>query len=117
MVDMYSLFVNLAQKGYLEKIHLKGNKFSWIYKKEFSLTKEEIHNGIEDENFTLTHQLVEKIKNYIEKTYKQGDKILPNSSLIRLNCNSKSWRSYIIDCIILSITNPIQLRMTSTLMS
>ena len=72
--------MNLAQKKYLEKIRLKGNKYSWIYKKEFNLTKEEIHNGIEDENFTLTHQLVEKIKNYIEKTYKQGDKILPNSS-------------------------------------
>ncbi|MBQ8634675.1 GntR family transcriptional regulator [bacterium] len=72
--------MNLAQKNYLEKVRLKGNKYSWIYKKEFVLTKEEIHNGIEDENFTLTHQLVEKIKNYIEKTYKQGEKILPNSS-------------------------------------
>lgn len=68
----------LAQRGFLEKIHLKGNKYSWIYKKEFELTKEEILNGIEDEDFTLTHQLVEKIQRYIEKTYKQGDKILPN---------------------------------------
>lgn len=72
--------VHLAQNGYLEKVQLKGNKISWIYKKEFELTKEEIHNGIEEEDFTLTHQLVEKIQNYIEKTYKQGDKILPNSS-------------------------------------
>jgi DNA-binding GntR family transcriptional regulator len=72
--------VNLCQKGYLEKVHLKGNKYSWIYKKEFSLSNEEIKNGIEDENFTLTHQLVEKIKKYIEKTYKNGEKILPNSS-------------------------------------
>ncbi len=71
---------NLAQKGYLEKIHIKGNKYNWIYKKEFKLSKEEISKGIEDENFTLTHQLVDKIKNYIEKTYKQGDKILPNSA-------------------------------------
>ena len=73
--------INLAQKGYLEKIHLKGNKYSWIYRKEFNLTQEEINNGIKDENFTLTHQLVEKIQKYIEKTYKQGDKILPNSSI------------------------------------
>ena len=72
--------VNLCQKGYLEKVRLKGNKYSWIYKKEFSLSNEEIKNGIEDENFTLTHQLVEKIKKYIEKTYKNGEKILPNSS-------------------------------------
>ncbi len=70
--------VHLAQKGYLEKVHIKGNKYCWIYKKEFELTKEEIHNGIENEDFTLTHQLVEKIQNYIEKTYKQGEKILPN---------------------------------------
>ena len=70
--------VKLAQKGYLEKIHLKGNKYSWIYKKEFELSKEELLNGIEDEDFTLTHQLVDKIQKYIEKTYKQGDKILPN---------------------------------------
>ena len=72
--------VNLTQKGYLEKIRLKGNKYAWIYKKEFTLTQEEITNGLEDENFTLTHQLVNKIKKYIEKTYKQGEKILPNSS-------------------------------------
>ena len=37
-------------------------------------------NGIKDENFTLTHQLVDKIQNYIEKTYKQGDKIHPNAT-------------------------------------
>ena len=73
--------MNLVQKGYLEKIHLKGNKYSWIYKKEFTLSKEEITNGLVDENFTLTHQLVEKIQKYVEKTYKQGDKILSNSSL------------------------------------
>ena len=76
--------VNMTQKGYLEKVHIKGNKYSWIYKKEFSLTNEEIKNGIEDENFTLTHQLVEKIKKYIEKTYKNGEKILPNSSFSRM---------------------------------
>lgn len=76
--------INLAQKGYLEKVHLKGNKYSWIYKKEFKLTETEIKNGIEDENFTLTHQLVEKIQKYIEKTYKNGEKILPNSSISRM---------------------------------
>lgn len=70
--------LDLERDGYLEKIHLKGNKYSWIYKKEFHLTKEEISKGIEDEDFTLTHQLVDKIKCYIEKTYKQGEKILPN---------------------------------------
>ena len=75
---------NLAQQGYLEKIHQKGNKFSWIYKKEFKLTKEELTNGIEDEDFTLTHQLIEKIQNYIEKTYKQGEKILPNQAFSRM---------------------------------
>lgn len=72
--------MNLAQRGYLEKVRLKGNKYSWIYKKSFTLTQEEISNGLEDENFTLTHQLVEKIKNYVEKKYKHGEKILPNSS-------------------------------------
>lgn len=72
--------INLAQKGYLEKIQQKGNKHAWIYKKEFNLSQEEIDNGIKDENFTLTHQLIEKIKNYIEKKYKYGEKIPPNSS-------------------------------------
>ena len=76
--------VNLAQKGYLEKIQLKGNKHAWIYKKEFSLSQEEIVNGLEDENFSLTHQLVDKIQRYIEKTYKQGDKILPNMAFSRM---------------------------------
>lgn len=76
--------VNLAQQGYLEKIHLKGNKYSWIYKKEFTLSQVEISNGLVEEDFTLTHQLVEKIKNYIEKTYKHGDKILPNQAISRM---------------------------------
>lgn len=70
--------MNLAQQGYLEQIHIKGNKYSWIYKKKFDLTDDEKNNGLKDENFTLTHQLVKKIQEYIEKTYKQGDKILPN---------------------------------------
>lgn len=70
--------LSLAQDGYLNKIHLKGNKYSWIYNKEFYLTQEELSKGIQDEDFTLTHQLVDKIQNYIEKTYKQGEKILPN---------------------------------------
>ena len=73
--------INLAQKGYLEKVRLKGNKYSWIYKKEFNLTDVEIQNGLVDENFTLTHQLVERIQKYIEKTYKTGEKILPNSAI------------------------------------
>ena len=53
--------VNLVNKGYLKKISQRGNKFSWIYVKEFELTKDEIMNGINDEDFTLTHQLVDKI--------------------------------------------------------
>ena len=76
--------VNLSRMGYLEKKHLKGNKYTWIYKKEFSLTQEELLNGIQDEDFTLTHQLVKKIQAYIEKTYKQGDKILPNLAFSRM---------------------------------
>ncbi len=76
--------INLANKGYLKKISLRGNKFSWIYIKEFELTKEEIINGINDENFTLTHQLVDKIQKYIEKTYKTGEKILPNMAFSRM---------------------------------
>lgn len=76
--------VNLSRMGYLEKKHLKGNKYTWIYKKEFSLTQEELLNGIQDEDFTLTHQLVKKIQSYIEKTYKQGDKILPNLAFSRM---------------------------------
>ena len=71
---------NLAKKGYLEKKHFKGNKYIWFYKKEFELTKEEILNGINDDNYTLMHRLCGKIRDYIEKTYKQGEKILPNSA-------------------------------------
>ncbi len=69
---------DLAQKGYLQKKQLRGNKYTWIYKKEFFLTKDELMHGVNDENCTLTHQLVEKIKKYIERTYKIGDKIMPN---------------------------------------
>ncbi len=76
--------VNLANKGHLKKISQRGNKFSWIYIKEFELTKEEITNGINDENFTLTHQLIDKIQKYIEKTYKTGEKILPNIAFSRM---------------------------------
>lgn len=71
---------NLARQGYLEKVHIKGNKYNWIYKKEFVLSDDERINGIDDEDCTLTHQLVEKIRKYIEKTYKYGDKILPNQA-------------------------------------
>ena len=76
--------INLVNKGYLKKISQRGNKFSWIYIKEFELTKEEIMNGINDENFTLTHQLIDKIQKYIEKTYKTGEKILPNMAFSRM---------------------------------
>ncbi len=75
---------SLCQHGYLEKVQLKGNKFSWIYKKEIRLSYDEILNGIQDEDFTLTHQLVEKIKKFVQKTYKQGDKILSNLELARM---------------------------------
>lgn len=68
----------LCIDGFLEKKQLKGNKCAWIYKKEFQLTKEEIEHGINEEDFTLKHQLVEKIQKYIEKTYKPKEKILPN---------------------------------------
>ena len=71
---------NLARQGYLEKVHIKGNKYNWVYKKEFVLSDDERINGIDDEDCTLTHQLVEKIRKYIEKTYKYGDKILPNQA-------------------------------------
>ncbi len=72
---------NLAIAGYLEKIHAKGNKYLWIYKKEFELSEKELSYGIQDENFTLKYQLIEKIQKYLEKTYKHGDKILPNKAL------------------------------------
>lgn len=75
---------NLVQNGYLERVQLRGNKYSWIYKKEFVLTKEEIKNGIHDEDFTLTHQLVEKIKSYVEKTFKIGDRIPSNLAFSRM---------------------------------
>ena len=71
--------INFERNGYLKKVNTKGKKAIWLYTKEFELSKNEIINGIKDENYTLIHQLVEKIKEYIEKTYKQGDKILPNS--------------------------------------
>ena len=76
--------MELEQKGYLQRKKLRGNKYAWIYIKELELTKEEIVNGLKDENFTLTHQLLEKIQKYIEKTYKAGDKILPNSAFSRM---------------------------------
>ncbi len=76
--------LNLETQGFFKKIRLKGNKFSRIYIKEFELTKEEIENGLKDENFTLTHQLIEKIESYIKKTYKQGEKILPNMAFSRM---------------------------------
>lgn len=76
--------LNLSNKGYLKKIRLHGNKYSWIYAKEFELSKEEITNGINDEDFTLTHQLVDKIQKYIEKTYKPGEKIIPNQAFSRM---------------------------------
>lgn len=76
--------IELEQKGYLKRKRLRGNRYSWIYIKELELTKEEIINGLNDENFTLTHQLLEKIQKYIEKTYKSGDKILSNSAFSRM---------------------------------
>lgn len=72
--------LNLESQGYLEKVRKKGNKYEWIYKKEFVLSDDEKINGIKDEDCTLTHQLVEKIRKYIEKTYKNGEKILPNQA-------------------------------------
>ena len=72
---------NLALGGYLEKVRAKGNKYLWIYKKEFKLSKKELELNIKDENFTLKFQLIDKIQGYLEKTYKQGDKILPNKAL------------------------------------
>ncbi|MBR1618166.1 GntR family transcriptional regulator, partial [bacterium] len=75
---------NLELKGYIEKIKDKGNKYSYIYKRELQLTEDELLCGIKEEDFTLTHQLVEKIKDYLAKTYKQGDKILSNSALARM---------------------------------
>ena len=72
---------NLALNGYLERVKARGNKYIWIYKKKFKLSEKELSCGIKDENFTLKHQLIEKIKNYLEKTYKQGDKILPNKAI------------------------------------
>ncbi|MBR1616557.1 GntR family transcriptional regulator, partial [bacterium] len=76
--------LNMTLSGYLEKQHLKGNKFCWIYKKELHLSHQEIVDFIQDENLTLTRQLIKKIKDYIEKTYKQGDKILPNQEFANM---------------------------------
>jgi len=75
---------NLALGGYLEKVKARGNKYIWIYKKEFELSQKELTCGIKDEDFTLKHQLIEKVTNYLEKTYKNGDKILPNKALARM---------------------------------
>jgi len=75
---------NLALNGYLEKVHAKGNKYIWIYKKEFTLSEKELSYGVKDENLTLKYQLIDKIKNYLLKTYKNGDKILPNKALSRM---------------------------------
>lgn len=74
----------LVQEGFLEKIKSKGNKHIFIYKKQFELSKDEITHGLNNENFTLTNRLVEKIKCYIEKTYKPKEKILPNQALANM---------------------------------
>ena len=76
--------MELEQKGYLQRKKIRGNRYNWIYVKELELTKEEIMNGLKDENFTLTHQLLKKIQSYIEKTYKPGEKILPNAAFSRM---------------------------------
>ena len=84
--------INLENKGYLKKIHKKGNKYDWIYLKEFNLTNEEITNGIKDEDFTLTHQLVDKIQKYIENELAQSllkDELLPNDSIVVSLVNDK----------------------------
>ncbi|MBQ8476702.1 GntR family transcriptional regulator [bacterium] len=75
---------NLALSGYIEKVRLRGNKYIWLYKKEFQLSRKELSYNLKDEDFTLKHQLIEKIKNYLEKTYKQGEKILPNKAFSRM---------------------------------
>ena len=72
---------NLAISGYLEKVKARGNKYIWLYKKEFELSKKELLCGIQDEDFTLKHQLIDKIHDYLDKTYKHGDKILSNKSI------------------------------------
>lgn len=72
---------NLAINGYLEKKRAKGNKYIWIYKKVFKLSQKELSQEIKDEDFTLKYQLIEKIQAYLEKTYKNGEKILPNKAL------------------------------------
>jgi len=76
--------IHFEVKGYVEKIKAKGNKYNWIYKKKFNLNQDEILYGVKDENYTLSHQLVKKIENYLEKTYKQGDKIHPNSTFANM---------------------------------
>lgn len=72
---------NLALSGYLEKVRAKGNKYNWIYIKEFKLSPKELSCEIKDENFTLKYQLIEKIEEYLKKTYKHGNKILPNKAI------------------------------------
>ena len=71
---------NLEVKGYIKKERLRGNKYNYIYKKEFDFTKEELEQATKDDNFTLANQLVKKIQTYLEKTYKYGDRILSNQA-------------------------------------
>lgn len=75
---------NLALKGFLEKVKGKGNKYHWIYKKQLKLSEEESLSGVEFSDFTLTNQLVQKIKKHLLKTYKTGEKILPNQAFARM---------------------------------
>ncbi len=69
---------DFERQGYLERKKIKGNKYNWIYIKEFELTKEELEENIHENDYTLINKLVSKIQKYIEKTYKPGEKILPN---------------------------------------
>ena len=71
---------NLEVKGYIKKERLRGNKYNYIYKKEFDFTKEELEQATKDDNFTLANQLVKKIQTYLEKTYRYGDRILSNQA-------------------------------------
>lgn len=72
---------DLAQKGYFKRKELIGNKYSWIYIKEFNYPKDELYDELKDQDFTLRKKIIKKIQNYIEKTYKPGEKILPNKAL------------------------------------
>ncbi len=75
---------NFEEKGYFKKNIIRQKRYQWVYIKKLTLTKEETEIFSKNDNPTLSNQLVEKLQKYIERKYKTGRKIPPNSSFANM---------------------------------